>query len=124
MWGKNSVPQVAVIPLVDLVISHGGNNSLTETFYFGKRILVLPLLWDQLDNGQRIYETGLGLRFYPYKVTETELLEGIELLLHDTMLEKRMSFISKRIQSGKSQTRAAELVERIAASSKLNGLKR
>jgi UDP:flavonoid glycosyltransferase YjiC (YdhE family) len=59
MWGAKSVPQTKVILLVDLVITHGGYNTITESFYFGKRVLVLPLFEDQWDNGQRIYETGL-----------------------------------------------------------------
>ncbi|CAG2118620.1 unnamed protein product, partial [Medioppia subpectinata] len=32
MWGEKSVPQTKVLPLVDVVITHGGNNSVTETF--------------------------------------------------------------------------------------------
>jgi UDP:flavonoid glycosyltransferase YjiC (YdhE family) len=119
MWGEKSVPQTKVIPLVDLVITHGGNNTVTESFYFGKRVLVLPLLWDQLDNGQRIHETGLGLQCHPYKVTEAELLAVIELLLADEILERRMKTISKRIQSTNSQSRAADLVEKVAVNNRI-----
>jgi len=118
MWGANSVPQKAVLPLVDLVVTHGGNNTITESFYFGRRVLVLPLLFDQLDNGRRIYETGLGLQFHPYKVTEKELLEGIEKLLGDKLLEKRMISISKRIQASSGRSKAANLIEEIAKKNK------
>jgi UDP:flavonoid glycosyltransferase YjiC (YdhE family) len=118
MWGAPSVPQTKVIPLVDLVITHGGNNTITESFYFGKRVLVLPLFGDQWDNGQRIFETGLGLQFYPFKVKEEELLQGIETLLKDTLLERRMISISKRIQSSNSQARAADVIENVARNNK------
>jgi len=114
MWGMNNLPQLSILPLVDLVITHGGNNTINESFYFGKRVLVLPLLFDQLDNGQRIHETGLGIRFHPYKVGEEELLNGIEQLLQDKLLEKRMISISKRIRASNSQSKAADLVEEIA----------
>ena len=30
MWGDHQVPQTTVLPLVDLVITHGGNNTTTE----------------------------------------------------------------------------------------------
>ncbi len=36
-------PQPSVIPQVDAVIHHGGNNSFTECLYFGRPALILPL---------------------------------------------------------------------------------
>jgi len=88
--------------------------TLTEYFYFGKRVIVLPLFCDQLDNGQRMEETGPGLHFKPYHVTEEELLVGIERLLRDELLGRRMRSISTRMQVSNSQMRAAELVENVA----------
>src|SRR5699024_4957220 len=36
MWGDRFLPQTKIVPLVDLVITHGGNNSVTEVFAEGK----------------------------------------------------------------------------------------
>jgi len=111
MWGDKTVPQIKVLPIVDLVITHGGNNTFTETFYFGKPMIVLPLFGDQYDNAQRVEEKGFGKRLDPYQCTETELLESIDNLLNDEKLSIELENISKRIQTSKSISKIPELIE-------------
>jgi len=113
MWGERTVPQIKVLPIVDLVITHGGNNTFTETFYFGKPMIVMPLFADQYDNAQRVQEKGFGIRLDPYESTETELLESIEKLLNDEKLALKLEKMSKRIQSSKSITKVTELIENL-----------
>ena len=67
MTGAAFLPQPAIMPQVDLVITHGGNNTVTEAFHHGKPMVVLPLFWDQVDNAQRLAETGFGARLPAYE---------------------------------------------------------
>ena len=66
MAGAEFLPQTSILPQVDLVITHGGNNTVTESLYFGKPMVVLPLFWDQYDNAQRVHDTGFGVRLDTY----------------------------------------------------------
>jgi len=68
---------------VDLVITHGGNNTTTEAMHFGKPMIVLPLFWDQYDNAQRVHETGHGIRLDTYRCTADQLADAISSLLDD-----------------------------------------
>jgi UDP:flavonoid glycosyltransferase YjiC (YdhE family) len=109
------VPQPAVLPVVDLVITHGGNNTTTECFHFGKPMVVLPLFWDQYDNAQRVDETGFGTRLATYAFREEELLGEIDRLLGDDALRARMRTIAARLQAAPGTVAAATEIERVAA---------
>lgn len=96
-WGENFLPQTKILPLVDLVITHGGNNTTTETFCFGKPQIVLPLFGDQYDNAQRLSEKGYGIRLETYSFTDQELVDAIEKLLNDTEMQQRLKAAAQRI---------------------------
>jgi UDP:flavonoid glycosyltransferase YjiC (YdhE family) len=96
------------------VITHGGNNTVTEAFHHGKPMIVLPLFWDQVDNAQRVEETGFGRRLSTYGFRDEELTDAIDELLADQPLAKRLNAMSKRIKSTSGTRRAADLIERVA----------
>jgi MGT family glycosyltransferase len=111
MWGDARLPQTSIMPLVDLVITHGGNNTTTESFHFGKPMIVLPLFWDQYDNAQRVHETGHGTRLDPYAFEDAEMHGAIEGLLADVGLHRRMAGTAEAIRAGGGTARAADLIE-------------
>jgi MGT family glycosyltransferase len=114
MWGAEYLPQPAILPLVDLVVTHGGNNTTTECFHYGKPMIALPLFWDQYDNAQRVHETGHGVRLSTYTFSDEELLDAVERLLSDTALHERMAAVAARVQADPGRVRAATLIERLA----------
>jgi len=114
--GEGFLPQPAILPMVDLVITHGGNNTVTEAYHHGKPMIVLPLFWDQVDNAQRVDETRLGKRLSTYGFKDEELTGAIDRLLADRALAERMAAMSTRIKSTSGTVRAADLIERLAVS--------
>jgi MGT family glycosyltransferase len=114
MQGAEFLPQTSILPHVDLVITHGGNNTTTEAMYFGKPMIVLPIFWDQHDNAQRVHETGFGVRLATYSFEERELTTAIERLLGDRALKARMQQVSTRLQASPGTKAAADLLEAVA----------
>jgi UDP:flavonoid glycosyltransferase YjiC (YdhE family) len=105
------VPQTSIIPLVDLVITHGGNNTTTEAFHFGKPMIVLPLFWDQYDNAQRVDETGFGVRLPTYAFGDTDLPAAIDRLLGNGELRTRMAGLGAEIRARDGVATAAAAIE-------------
>jgi len=114
MTGAEFLPQTSILPQVDLVITHGGNNTVTEALYFGKPMVVLPLFWDQYDNAQRIDECGLGARLDTYAHEPDELLGAVDRLLADDALAGRLATLSAELQAAPGTVRAADLIEQLA----------
>jgi len=113
MTGAEFLPQTSILPQVDLVITHGGNNTVTEALHFGRPMVVLPLFWDQYDNAQRIAETGLGTRLDTYGHEPDELLGAVDRLLGDAALARRLGELSAALQAAPGTTRAADLIEQL-----------
>jgi len=116
MRGEEFLPQTTILPHVDLVITHGGNNTVTECFHFGKPMIVLPLFWDQYDNAQRVEEIGRGVRLPTYAFEDDELRGAVDRLLADTALRERMAREGEAIRGNDGKTRAADLIEALGRS--------
>jgi MGT family glycosyltransferase len=113
MWGQEYLPQPSILPLADLVITHGGNNTVTECLHFGKPMICLPLFWDQYDNAQRMDELGFGVRLPSYEFEPDELRNAIDRLLEDDALQGKMTEMAGRIQASPGTVRAADLIESV-----------
>lgn len=111
MYGAEFLPQTKIIPLCDLVITHGGNNTTTEALHFGKPMIVLPLFWDQYDNAQRVDELGYGVRLSTYAFTDEELTSALERLLGDAELRARLTAAGEEIRGRDGLRKAADLIE-------------
>ena len=116
MIGEEFLPQTSVLPHVDGVITHGGNNTVTECMWFGKPMLVLPIFWDQHDNAQRVHETGYGIRLPTYALERDTLVGAVERLLGDDELRGRVHIAGQRLRERPGTEAAADLIERVAIS--------
>jgi MGT family glycosyltransferase len=114
MWGEARLPQTSILPEVDLVITHGGNNTVTEALHFGKPMVVLPLFWDQYDNAQRMQELTYGVRLPTYDFEDRELIDAVEGLLADEVLRSSLDGLGERIRDQEGTRVAADLIEEVA----------
>ena len=118
MWGGPFLNQLKILPLVDLVITHGGNNTVTECLYFAKPMIVIPLFGDQLDTSQRLEDKGLGIRLDPFNFTSNQLLTAIQQQMCNDDLKAKLKHISKKLQNSKRGHDLVFLMEKVSVEKK------
>jgi MGT family glycosyltransferase len=111
MWGAEFLPQTRIIPDVDLVITHGGNNTTTEAMHYGKPTVVLPLFWDQYDNAQRVEECGYGVRMRTYAFEDHELIDAVSETLANEAMRTKVAATGAAIRSRTGLVIAADVIE-------------
>lgn len=109
-------PQPSVIPQVDAVIHHGGNNSFTECLYFGKPALIMPYCWDGHDNATRVQETGHGLKLHRYDWTAESLGAAIRTLLTDKTIAAKLAATAAHMRGADGRRKAATLLDTLLRS--------
>ena len=114
MIGMEFLPQTKVIPQLDLVITHGGNNTTTEALHFGKPMILLPLFWDQYDNAQRMDELGFGVRLSTYAFTDQEMFDALDKLLNDNALRTQLAENGQAIRARDGLRAGADIIESVA----------
>lgn len=106
-------PQPSVIPQVDAVIHHGGNNTFTECLYFAKPALIMPYVWDGHDNATRVQETGHGLKMHRSHWSREELSRAVQQLLTDPAMAARLAETSRSMQGSPGPAKAAALLQEL-----------
>jgi MGT family glycosyltransferase len=104
-------PQPSVIPKVDAVIHHGGNNSFTECLYFGKPAIIMPYVWDGHDNATRVQETGHGFKMDRYEWTDAQMEAKIMAMLSDKKMKAKLKKTSKSMRAKHGPTKAAKVID-------------
>lgn len=106
-------PQPSVIPQVDAVIHHGGNNTFTECLYFGKPAIIMPYVWDGHDNATRVQETGHGLKMHRGNWSEKELAANLDFILRDEKMKKKLAATAASMRQEPGPEKAAKLLNQL-----------
>lgn len=78
---REFLPQVALLERAALAVTHGGNNSVTESLTCGVPMLVLPFSTDQFAGAAAIEDAGVGSVLDPNLATPGDLRDAVAALL-------------------------------------------
>lgn len=75
------LPQLEVLAAADVMITHGGANSVSEALAFGVPLLVSPICNDQFHQAQLVQRAGLGRVLDLHTATPAQCRSAIQALL-------------------------------------------
>ncbi|XP_053206413.1 uncharacterized UDP-glucosyltransferase YdhE-like [Panonychus citri] len=114
MWGDKFINQVAILPHVDLFITHGGSNSLIEGLTAGKPFIVIPQFGDQLNNGQRVVDLKLGTKINLWEFSGDKLIKAIDYVLNNDEIQTNVKKVSEQLKKSDSSEKVCSAIETLA----------
>jgi UDP:flavonoid glycosyltransferase YjiC (YdhE family) len=102
------LPQVALLERSALLVTHGGNNSVTEALTAGVPMVLLPFSTDQFAGAAAIEACGLGTALDPSTATSADVASAARSVLdgHAVKLARTISEGLRRAP-GRDVARAA-----------------
>jgi UDP:flavonoid glycosyltransferase YjiC (YdhE family) len=75
---------VSILEQARVLVTHAGNNSVTEAAAHGVPMLMLPFSTDQFDGAAAIEAAGFGVAADPNRATPIELADAVRCLVSTT----------------------------------------
>ncbi|HEU5349373.1 MAG TPA: glycosyltransferase [Ktedonobacterales bacterium] len=109
------IPQSLILPLCDLVISHGGSGSVMGALAHGLPLALIPLNADQPLNADRCVALGVGRILGDERVTPATVRATIAAMLADPAYRHNAAPLRDEIAGLPGPEYAVDLLERLAA---------
>jgi UDP:flavonoid glycosyltransferase YjiC (YdhE family) len=108
------IPLAALMPHLDLVVSHGGSGTLTAALAYGLPQVVLPMNADQPENAQRITALGAGIVVDSNEPSADRISAAVRAALSDPAYRAGARRVQSEIAQLPDVEKAIPLLQRIA----------
>jgi UDP:flavonoid glycosyltransferase YjiC (YdhE family) len=105
-----SIPQLALLKHLDVIVCHGGQNTISEALSHGVPLVVAPIRDDQPMNAAQVVDAGVGVRVRFGRPRSAAIGNAIDLALGDPAYRAAAMNIQPSMINGTD--RAADAVER------------
>lgn len=113
-------PFEELFPLCRAVVHHGGIGTIAQALRAGKPQIVLPIAFDQLDNGVRIRKMGAGVYVKSWRATPTSIARAMQVVSR-CEFQDCATRIATRFGDESALDLAANAVEKLAGSKLSSG---
>ena len=110
-WVTGFAPQRAAVARADVVVTHGGLNTVLDALAAGTPMLVLPIAFDQPGCAARVVRAGAGLRRLPALAGAGALRRALARLLDEPAFRDAARTLAPEVRAAGGARRAADLIE-------------
>ena len=109
------IPQSLLLPHCDLMVMHGGSNSLLAALAIGLPLVVVPLIADQFFNAHITQYLQVGQVVPREQLTPAAIRAAVDTVLADPLYRQTSRRLQAEMQALPDQSYAVGLVEQVAA---------
>jgi MGT family glycosyltransferase len=110
---QDRLPLVELLPRVDVVLCHGGHNTVCEALAHGVPLVIAPIKDDQPIVARQVTEAGAGLRVRFGRVGAERLRAAVEEVMTAPAYAEAACRIGRSFEEAGGAVRAAALVEEV-----------
>ena len=104
------VPQLEILKLADVFITHGGMGSVSEGLLHGIPLIVIPQTSDQPFVAQRVRRLGAGYALYGQLARPAELNRLVDAIIADDSVHVECNRIAESFREAGGYVRAADVI--------------
>jgi MGT family glycosyltransferase len=106
-----NAPQLELLTIATVVVTHAGPNTVLETLLHGKPMLALPVTLDQPAVAAHIARLGAAEVLAPCRCSSENIRSALVKLLTDSSYRRSAEAIQGQLRSLRGPSKAAEIIE-------------
>ncbi|USX55197.1 glycosyltransferase [Lentzea sp. HUAS12] len=110
-----SVPQLALMPHLDAVVTHGGHNTVCEALAHGLPLVVAPIRDDQPTVAAQVVEAGAGVRLTYSRARAADIRSALESVLDEPEYAAAAERVRASFSAAGGAAAAADRLEKVVA---------
>lgn len=107
-----SVPQLDVLKMADVFVTHGGMNSVSEALVYGTPMVVIPFVSDQPVNARCIEKLGVGKKLEYSTANKKTIKNAVFSVASDSDIKTNLAKVQRLIMEAPGNKGGAELIIR------------
>lgn len=112
---RPSVPQLALMPHLDAVVTHGGHNTVCEALAHGLPLVVAPIRDDQPTVAAQVVAAGAGVRLTYSRARAADIRSALESVLDEPEYAAAAELVRSSFLAAGGAAAAADRLEKVVA---------